>query len=76
MIERVAVIATKSIVTARRFCKKESLWKMKLDSDSSRRHTQTTVMSETRTLELVPPMRAQLAVLVLFIVTVILILPR
>jgi hypothetical protein len=49
---------------------------MKLDSGRRCRHTPTTVTSDARTLELLPPLRAQLAALVMLIVVAILILPR
>ena len=49
---------------------------MKLDTQSICRHTQTTVPSTTRVIELATPLSAQLAAVVFTIVTVILILPR
>jgi hypothetical protein len=49
---------------------------LKLDRLLRRRHTQTTVTSRARTVELVPPLQAQLAVLGMIIVVVLLILPR
>jgi hypothetical protein len=56
--------------------KRKQLSQLKLDRGLRRRHTPTTMVSDARILELVPPLRAQLAALVMLIVVVILILPR
>lgn len=74
MRERVAVIATERIVTVDEFGN-ISLPKMKLDTPSVCRHTQTTVTSTTR-ISALRLMSAQLSAVVFAIVTVILILPR